>query len=228
MPADLEWKEPSYYCDTYGVESYETYLSIFKDATLQKRIGEASTPYLSSPESAQKIHDSVPNAKIIILLRNPVDRAYSLYKWMFHYGYETIGSFEEALQAEFSWRKDNAAFMRKFQKGGSNHYWDFLYFHSGLYFEQVKRYCDLFSKKQLAIIIFEEFVQEPLQFMHGLYRFLGVDPGFDPDIKIHNEGAAGYGSMSANTQVDLQQRYSNDVALLSKLLHRDMNSFWFH
>jgi hypothetical protein len=228
MPGDIAWKEPSYYCDTYGVESYAAYLSsVFKDATTEKRIGEASTPYLTSPESARKIHDGVPDPRIIMLLRNPVDRAYSLWKWMHAYGYETIGSFEEALEAEFSSRKDKPEFMSKFRKGYSAYYWDFLYFHSGLYFDQVKRYRDLFSRKQLAIIIFEEFVEKPLKFVHRLYEFLGVDPGFEPDIKIHN-AVPGYSPMNVNTQLDLQQRYLHDVTRLSKLLKRDLNSFWFH
>lgn len=228
LPADIALKEPSYYCDTYGVENYAAYLSIFfKEATAQKMIGEASTPYLTSPESAGKIHDAVPHARIIILLRNPVDRAYSLWKWMHAFGYETIGSFEEALQVEIHSRKDNPDFLRKFQKGGLTYYWDFLYFHSGLYFEQVKRYYDNFSKKQLKVIIFEEFVEEPLRSVHEIYKFLGVDPNFDPEIKIHNEGAPGYHPMNIDTQIDLRQRYLHDVAKLSKLLHRDLKTYWF-
>jgi Sulfotransferase domain len=228
MPADIALKEPSYYCDTYGVEGYEAYLSLFfKAVTTERRVGEASTPYLTSPESARKIYDDVPDARIIILLRNPVDRAYSLWKWMHAYGYETIGSFEEALKAEFYSRKDNLDFIRKFQKGSATYYWDFLYFHSGLYFDQVKRYCNLFSKKQLAVIIFEEFIEKPLQFVHELYEFLDVDADFDPEIKIHNEGVSGYNAMNVNTQLDLRQRYLHDVTRLSELLNRDLNSFWF-
>jgi hypothetical protein len=228
MPADIALKEPSYYCDTYGVESYAAYLSLFfKDATTQKWIGEASTPYLTSPESARKIYDAVPDARIIILLRNPVDRAYSLWKWMHAYGYEPIGFFEEALEAEFYSRKDNPDFMRKFQKGGSTYYWDFLYFHSGLYFDQVKRYVDLFPKKHLAVIIFEEFIERPLQFVRDLYKFLGVDTQFRPEIKIHNEGVSGYSPMNVNTRLDLQEKYMKDVINLSRLLNRDFKLLWF-
>lgn len=228
MPADIASKEPSFYCDTYGVQGYEAYLSLFfKDATTEKRIGEASTPYLTSPESARRIYDAFPDARIIMLLRNPVNRAYSLWKWMHAYGYETIGTFEEALEAEFRSRKDNPEFIGKFQKGGSAYYWDFLYFHSGLYFNQVKRYYDLFPKKQLAVLIFEEFVESPLQFVHEVYEFLDVDPDFDPEIKIHNEGVSGYNPIDFNTGRELQQKYLDDVTRLSKLLNRDLESFWF-
>ncbi len=228
MPASPGWKEPSFYCDTYGVASYEFYLSLFKDATTQKRIGEASTTYLSSPESAQKIHDAVPNAKIIILLRNPVDRAYSLYRWMFQHGYETIAGFEDALAAEYPARKDNHEFISgKFYKGSFSYYWDFLYFSSGLYCEQVNRYYRLFPRDQLAVIIFEEFAKDTRRTVRDLYKFLGVDANFDPQIEIHNQGAAGFNPLAESTRRDLQRRYTEDVANLSRLLNRDLQSVWF-
>ena len=228
MPANPGWKEPSFYCDTYGVASYEFYLSLFKDATTQKRIGEASTTYLSSPESAQKIHEAVPDAKIIVLLRNPVDRAYSLYRWMFQHGYETIAGFEDALAAEFPARKDNPEFMSgKFYKGSFCYYWDFLYFSSGLYFEQVSRYYRLFKKDQLAVIIFEEFAKDTRRTVHDLYKFLGVDANFVPQIEIHNQGSAGFDPLAESTRHDLQRRYAEDVANLSRLLNRDLQSIWF-
>lgn len=136
MPADIGWKEPSYYCDTYGVKDYDFYLALFKEAGSRKRIGKASTPYLSSLESAGRIHEACADAKIIIMLRNPVDRAFSLYKWMHRYGYENLTPFEAALDAEVQSRKDNETFIKEHsRKGGSTYYRDFLYFHSGLYYE---------------------------------------------------------------------------------------------
>ena len=228
MPEDIGRKEPSFYCDTYGVDSYEVYLSLFKDAGSRKRVGEASTPYLSSPESAEKILHAVPDAKIIMLLRNPVDRAYSLYKWMFQYGYETIPTFEEALEAEVSARKDCQDFITgKFYKGSFCYYWDFLYFSSGLYYQQVKRYYKLFPKDQLAVIIFEEFAKNTLQSVHGLYAFLGVDANFDPEIKIHNQSDSSYKPLAAHTRLDLETKYLEDVKNLSILLHRDLSQIWF-
>jgi Sulfotransferase domain len=228
MPAELGWKEPSYYCDTYGVANYEFYLSLFKDANTQKRIGEASTAYLSSPESARRIYDAVPDAKIIMVLRNPVDRAYSLYKWMFQHGYETISRFEEALEAEIHDRKDKPEFMSgKFYKGSFSYYWDFLYFSSGLYYEQVKRYYHLFPKGQMAVIIFEEFAKDTRQTVRSLYKFLGVDTAFDPEIQIHNQGAGAFSPLTEDTRHVLERKYLEDVARLSKLLKRDLRSIWF-
>jgi len=66
----------------------DEYLALFKEANANHSlVGEASMAYLTGPSSAQEIHDFNPDAKIIIILRNPVDRAYSLYNWMVQEGY---------------------------------------------------------------------------------------------------------------------------------------------
>src|SRR2546423_2056748 len=100
MPPTIEQKEPAYFCDIYGTNDSDFYLSLFADADGRKRVGEASTAYLTWPASAAKIRATVPEAKIIISLRNPVERAWSLYKWMRAHDYEKIPTFAEALEAE--------------------------------------------------------------------------------------------------------------------------------
>lgn len=228
MPSDIAWKEPSYYCETYGIEDYALYLSLFKEAGTQKKIGEASTAYLSSPESAGRIRKAVPDAKIIIMLRNPVDRAYSLYKWMHRYGYEKLTPFEAALNAEVQSRKDNETFVKEYsRKGGPAYYRDFLYFSSGLYYEQVKLYYSLFPASQVTVIILEEFAERTLESVRNIYRFLDVDPNFTPEIKIHNEGAPGYENLSEKLRLDLERRYLPDVTNLSALLNKDLKPLWF-
>jgi len=223
MPADITWKEPSFYCDSYGVSDLAFYLSLFKEAKPDQIIGEASTPYLSSPESPGRIHGAAPESKIIIMLRNPVDRAYSLYKWMHHEKYEKADSFEEALEIEVKSRKDDEAFL----KDNGHFYWDFLYFHSGLYFEQVRRYYDLFSASQIKVIIFEDFARRGLEITKEVYAFLGVDSDFTPEIKIHNEGAPGYPALSAELRRSLESRYLPDVEQLAEFLKIDLKSAWF-
>jgi len=64
-----------------GIRKQSEYLKLFKGASEDKAIGEASPGYLSDPESAKLIHEAVPKSRIIILLRDPVERAYSAYLW---------------------------------------------------------------------------------------------------------------------------------------------------
>ena len=64
MPTSIGDKEPSYFCDLYGMTDWQAYLSLFRDAGNRKRVGEASGPYLTSPESAGLIKAAVPNARM--------------------------------------------------------------------------------------------------------------------------------------------------------------------
>lgn len=221
MPPVIEQKEPSYFCDLYGYTEWHHYLYLFHGAGNRKRIGEASTPYLTSPESAGRIKAVIPDAKLIISLRNPVVRAYSLYKWMHRNGYEKLG-FPEALDAEEAWRLDNEDFKRN----NGQYYYNFLYFHSGLFFQQVKRYFDTFGRQQVHVLIFEEFVKSPLEHVREILRFLDVDPSFTPQTAIHNPSAASYPALDPSLRNDLARRYRGNVAQLEQLLGIGLKSLW--
>ncbi|MDY6786070.1 MAG: sulfotransferase [Cyanobacteriota bacterium] len=180
----IELKEPAFFCHLRGFKDFATYLHLFADAKEEKAIGEASTAYLTSPESAVWIKTVYPDAKIIIILRNPVERAFSLYNWMVCEGHEWVHPFEKALVREkdrmndFDFKYDNPV----------QYYYNYLYFHSGLYSEQVKRYIDIFPKEQIHIILTKELKREPVKTIQELYKFLGVNCNFVPEIKIHNKG----------------------------------------
>jgi hypothetical protein len=222
MPATIEQKEPAYFCDLYGYREWHHYLYLFHDAGDRKRVGEASTPYLTSPESAGRIKAAIPDAKVIISLRNPVVRAYSLYKWMHDHGYEKIASFPEALTAEEAWRLDND----EFKTNNGQYYHNFLYYHSGLFFQQVKRYFDIFGREQVHVLIFEEFVKTPLEHVRRLFEFLGVTPGFDPKLEVHNPSALRYPPLESSLRSELARRYRGNVLQLEALLNRELGSLW--
>lgn len=155
MPIDEINKEPAYFSNKKTKwNSYQKYLDLFKDASDQhKWLGEASTAYLTDPCSAKRIYEYDSNVKIIILLRNPSTRAYSLYNWMVQDGYEYVETFEKALKLEKQRIKINIP--NYFEP---EYYYNYHYFSSGLYFEQIKRYHNLF-KDRLLIIKFENYIQ---------------------------------------------------------------------
>ena len=222
MPSTIEQKEPSYFCDLYGYSEWHHYLNLFHDAGDRKRVGEASTPYLTSPESAGRIKAAIPDAKLIISLRNPVVRAYSLYKWMHDHSYEKIASFAEALEAEDAWRLGND----EFAKNNGQYYYNFLYYHSGLFFQQVKRYFDTFGREQVHVLIFEEFVKTPLEHVRRISEFLGVDAGFVPKLEVHNPSASRYPALESSLRGELTRRYRGNVLQLEALLNRELASLW--
>lgn len=181
LPEGWDNKEPAYFCNHYGMNDWPEYLKLFSKATDRQVIGEASTAYLAAPESASLIHDKYPDAKIIVMLRNPVERAYSLYRWMVSHGYEWVYPFENALDVEIS-RKDD----KQFFLSNPENFYNYMYFHSGLYSEQLKRYYNVFPERQVKVCLLDDMKEKPVETVQDIFAFLGVDDKLVPEIKVHN------------------------------------------
>jgi hypothetical protein len=170
MPEDELNKEPAYFSDKNKKLNFQSYLELFKHASSRhKLIGEASTAYLTDPKSAERIRDFNPHAKIIIILRNPAERAYSLYNWMVQEGYEYSISFERALILEKRRSKKTIPCFWE-----PEYYWNYMYFTSGLYFEQVRRYIDLFNKN-VCVVTFDDLKNDLTKTYSKICFFLKID-----------------------------------------------------
>lgn len=183
LPGSFHDKEPSFFCSGWGLRSGEKYAAFFREAQPEQIVGEASTPYLTSPESAELIRRHRSEAKIIIMLRHPADRAYSLYNYMLNNGFEDRHPFEMALQAEINERLDPAIF-----RPSVGYYHNYLYFHSGLYSAQLARYQELFPPEQLLVLLLDDFKKDVHASMRRVYRFLGVDETFTTRYEVENQG----------------------------------------
>lgn len=176
-------KEPSFFCDIFQVISNPIdYISLFKNASHEKAIGEASHAYMSYPGTAGTLKAFFPNAKFIVIFRNPAERAYSLYKHMIYHGLEWIGTFEKALAMEEVRVKDPV-----FKKKCPRYFYNYLYFRSGLYGEQLERYLEYYDKKNFLFLLFDELKDNHVKVISKVYEFLGVDQDFIPEAKIHNQ-----------------------------------------
>lgn len=153
--------------------NYDAYIELFRGANDAQILGEASTGYLYSSTAAQELYRHNPEAKIIISLRDPVSRAYSLY-WHHIRDYKEQVSFEEALALEEK---------RIAEKDG----FGFHYLKSGLYFEQVKRYIDVFGRDQVKILIFENFKNQYPSIVEEVCQFLGVEKSFSYNKTASNK-----------------------------------------
>jgi hypothetical protein len=164
-------KELGYYSNQYGIKSKKKYLSYFCEAKPNQMIGEVCHVYLTSEESAEWIKKDVPGAKIIIMLRNPVERAYSLYNWMAMHGYESEKSFEKALIQEdelLLGTKSKSKLLHRFYK-------NYLYFNSGLYNLQVMRFYKSFDKKNVLVLEYSDFMKNQSEILKEIFRFLNVN-----------------------------------------------------
>lgn len=148
------------------------YQSLFAGVSDEVAIGEASTEYLYFSETPKRIKQTIPNAKLIAILRNPIERAYSAFSYQVRDGCETL-SFERALQNEAK-RIEN-----KWRPG-----WH--YKECGFYYTQLKRYFDVFESEQIRVYLYENLKIDPLSFVRDIYRFLEVDPSFVPILSRKN------------------------------------------
>jgi hypothetical protein len=150
------------------VSSWEDYLLLFRNVAGETAIGEASACYLWSQSAPRNIAERIPHARIIINLRNPIDRAFSQYLQMVSGGM-TRRSFREQIQANLAC--GNPQF-------GSQ--WPLVEF--GHYHEQISRYLDEFPRSQVHISFYEDLERDPRSLVAELFAFLGVDADFAADV----------------------------------------------
>jgi len=177
------FKEPNYFVPGYGYEEWEDYLDLFSPARGESAIGESSTGYLYCPESPTWIKSVLGDVKVILMLRNPAHRAASLYWWMVREGYEDARTFAQALELEPSRAADP-----NFRRNCPQFYPDYLYYATGLYSGQVRRFLETFGNDKVRVYLFEEFTKDPPAVCREIFDFLDVNRDFEPVIAVHNEG----------------------------------------
>ncbi len=153
---------------SFTVCSFDEYLKLFKRARRAKAIGEASVENLYYYKDAIPVIKRYMNdPEIIIMLRNPVERAFSAYKQLLRDHRETR-SFEDGLSREKQRMKDNYEFL-------------WYYTDVGFYYNQVKAYLKEFSR--VKIVLFDDFRKDPIGVCGDIFSFLGVNSSFDITIK---------------------------------------------
>lgn len=163
-------KDPRYFCAWDGanplrfpVQTLADYEALFDDVRGETAIGESTALYLWSKIAPPRMKATIPDTRLIVSLREPVQRAFSIY----HMNLRTEGhneglSFLEALKAD--------------------HYLQRTY-HTGL-----SAYLEHFNRDKLKVVLFEDLAKDTMRTVQSVFEFLGVDPSFEPDLKISNPG----------------------------------------
>ena len=149
--------------------------------------GEATPFYLIHPHVPKKVYDKIPNVKIIILLRDPVDRSFSQFNQWKKTKYENF-SFEEAVKSEKIKTSDEWLNYTDEEFPGSRINVKYSYIEGGLYFEQIKRWLDIFPKNQILILKAEDFFSNPAKITSRVFDFLGISPYEIDGTKKFNVG----------------------------------------
>ncbi len=159
------------------------YLMQFAGVKNEKRIGESSVWYLYSKRAAQEIKQFAPSARIIIMLRNPVDMIHSQHSQLVYEGFEDIPDFEAALAAEETRKK---AGVLPPLIGTSI---EFLFYReTARYSGQLRRYLDIFGEQNVHVIIYDDFKNDQSGVYRGTLAFLGLENiDFVPEFRIINQ-----------------------------------------
>lgn len=148
-------KEIHFFSRPRWSSGHEWYEHHFRACGEGKQKGEFSTSYLYASEAAERIYSLYPRTKLIAILRNPIDRAFSQYR-------NTIKSGEISEDTPFDRFVEEEVSARA----------------QGLYHVQLERYLRVFPREQMLILIYEDIKKDPIAFMKRIYEFLGIDASF--------------------------------------------------
>jgi hypothetical protein len=224
------------------------YKSEFARAGRRHAVGEASPGYMSSPRAMPRIRKIIPDAKLIAILRNPADRAYSHY-WHLRMIHAEHRPFEEAIALD----------GRRKEMGER----DFSYIERGRYLKQLQQVREHFPEEQLQVLLFDDLREKPEDVFAQVCRFLEIDDSVRPSIlgqKMNGQAVIAYprlwntmlrvhlrryvpdstivriaeGLMKPAThppvdhavRAELLERFAPDNAELGEWLGRDLVSLW--
>ena len=141
----------------------EEYSTLFEAARGEKAIGEATPLYIYAPGTAERIERYVPGAKSIVLLRNPADRAYSAFLYAVRIGAEPLTDFAQALREEPLRIRNRWHYI-------------FHYRSRGLYYQQLKRYYEVFGRERLGVWLYEDMREDPAGVAQSVFCLLYTSP----------------------------------------------------
>lgn len=195
---------------------------LYKTKILKKQFitGEGTPRLLTYPHAPKRVSKILPNVKLIAILRNPIDRAYSHYYLGVANGREKL-SFEESIKQE---EKRLEGEMEKMEKDENYYNPEFFrksYLFQGIYINALERWMKFFPQEQFFIINGDEFYEEPFQVFDKLHKFLGVSK-FRPKHYVHFNSRE-YSSMKESTRKYLIEFYKPYNERLSKLLRQNFD-----
>jgi Sulfotransferase domain len=187
-------------------------------AGVEPIVGEASPSYVFHPLAPQRVAALVPDVRLVLLVRNPVDRALSHYHHEVALGREPL-SFEEALRQEDARLEGELERMRD-PKYFSHAWWNFTYRSRGRYADQLERWLEIFPRERLLIVPSEDLLDRPAETYGQVLDFLGAHRHeLESYPKIFERA---YAEMDPRTRDDLSEYFAEPNRRLYKLAGRDL------
>jgi hypothetical protein len=163
-------KEPEFFVPgtqwSQAITEPAAYEALFSGVSSEKAFGEASTEYLPNRGAAERIRRTLPDVKLIAVLRDPADRAYSDFLHRAREGKERLSDFGQAI-TKGQYRDD--------------------YMRLGFYHAHLMNYRELFRGEQLKVFLYDDLRDDPVRLTQNVFEFLGVNRHFVPDVSVkHN------------------------------------------
>jgi Sulfotransferase domain len=179
--------------------------------------GEATPYYLFHPAVPERVAGTLPDVRLIALLRDPIERAYSHYQLAYRKGREQL-SFEDALAAESERLAEDEPHLHD-PHYRTRHHRHHSYLARGLYAEQLERWFAHFPREQLLVLQSEDFLARPAETYEEVLAFLGLRPWRLDHFEQHNRGS--YAPIDPALRARLEDHFAEPNARLEQLLGRE-------
>ncbi|MGH3796664.1 MAG: sulfotransferase family protein [Pseudonocardiaceae bacterium] len=204
------------------VTTVADYVALFDDVVAETAVGEVSPAYLSSASAPHRIRHYVPNAKIIAILRNPVERAISSFRLEQLDGLETAPSLAVALDLEAERVRANWSYV-----------WRYGY--RGRYYTHLCRYFDLFPRERIKVLRYEDWDNDGgVILLQEIFAFLGVDDRVLPEraVRLNSTRADRFATRgiprfdpSPELKARLARFYRDEINRLEELVDLDLSTW---
>lgn len=202
------------------------YSSHFTPSPRHKQVGEATPAYMFDPDARRRFAEALPGIRIVVILRDPVSRAYSHYWHQRRLGNEQLPTFEEAVAAEPERRASPNARTRLAS----------AYLERGRYIAQIEPLVETHGRDHVHVMLLDDLVADRVGALRTLLQFLDVDAGLAEQLedvqrnsyRVSKAGGAertGYTPMAEETRIRLQEYFADSNARLERFLGRDL-SHW--
>ena len=205
-------KEVNYFTYHYNRSKFY-YRSFFPLKKSNKITGEATPYYFVHPEAPSRIKQDLPKVKLILLLRDPVHRAYSQYNMVKNI--DPAKSFEEAIKLENERMLEAITAFKRTKKMDASHQ-TFSYVFSGKYYEHLSNWLKYYKKEDILILKSEAFFENPKETLKRVYGYLGLSEIYPSDLSPKNQRK--YAGLGKDNYIKYKGLFDEDGLQLKKLL----------
>ena len=219
----MPWLKEPHFFNTHFDKGLKWYRRFFPLKNSHKIGGEVTPCYMYHPQVPERMAAVLPNVKLIVMLRNPIDRAYSGYIMGRDYGWDSAETFEAALEQESHYKQeinnlhtnlyDNVKFARIHDQ--------LLYLERSKYYSQLNVWFKYFKREQCLFIKSEKFFENPQEELSKIYDFLKIDRIYPTDLRPRN--ARQYDLLSSKIRAELEIYFQEENEKLIELIGEEFN-----